>query len=65
MYYKYKNFFSIVLMAICDSYYICVDVGAYGKEGDSAVFKNSNFYTALTNCQLGLPEPKPIEYFES
>ena len=54
-------------MAICDSNYMftCVDVGAYEKEEDSTVFKNSNFYTALTNCHLGLREPRPIEDFES
>jgi len=67
MFYNYKNYFSMVLMAVCDSNYMFtfVDIGAYGKEGDSTVFKNSDFYKALANNQLGLPEPRPIEDEES
>lgn len=62
LYYNYKNYFSIVLMAICDAKYkfICIDVGAYGKCSDSSVFKNSHFYEKLTNNDLDMPSKRPI-----
>jgi len=41
---NYKNYFSIVLMAIVDS---DVDRGAYGKDCDSAVFKETAFWKLL------------------
>lgn len=45
MFYNYKKYFSIVLMAVVDAEYcfISIDVGAYGKEGDSTIFKNYPF----------------------
>ncbi|XP_029341081.1 uncharacterized protein LOC115033030 [Acyrthosiphon pisum] len=40
LYFKYKKYFSIVLMAIADANlcFIAIDVGAYGKEGNSNPF---------------------------
>lgn len=45
LHYNYKEFFSIVLMAIVDPEYkfIAIDVGAYGREGDSGVYSRSTF----------------------
>ncbi|XP_064292695.1 uncharacterized protein LOC135309930, partial [Plodia interpunctella] len=53
MYYNYKQFFSIILMAICDSNYkfITIDVGACGKFGDSAVYQHSNFYKKIVRAR--------------
>lgn len=41
IFFNYKKYFSIVLMANVDSEYcfISTDVGAYEREGDSCVFK--------------------------
>lgn len=43
LYFNYKEFYSIVLLAIVDHNYkfIAVDVGSYGKEGDSGIFQKS------------------------
>lgn len=62
MYYNYKHFFSLVLMALCDSNYcfIWVDVGAYGKDSDSGVFKETSFYKKLSENLLNIPEPRSI-----
>jgi hypothetical protein len=40
LFYNYKHFFSILLLALVDANYcfIAVDVGAVGKTGDSNVF---------------------------
>jgi len=49
--YNYKQFFSIVLLAVVDSDYkfIYVDVGSFGKDSDSTIFKNSTLWTLLAN----------------
>lgn len=43
LFYNYKSYNSIVLLALVDSTYrfIFVDIGAYGKENDSTVFQKS------------------------
>lgn len=62
MCFNYKGFFSLVLMAICDSSFkfVLIDVGAYGRFGDSAVFQNSSFYKKILQSRLNIPEPAPI-----
>lgn len=57
MYFNYKQYFSIVLMAIADANYrfLMIDVGAYGKDSDSSVMSNSNFYRRIENGSLKLP----------
>lgn len=60
--FNFKKFFSLVLLAICDAkcYLTAIDVGAYGSEGDSAIFKKSHFYNRLESNQLNLPSDKPL-----
>ena len=45
LYFNYENHFSVVLMALVDDSYkfIYVDVGNYGSNSDSWIFKNSHF----------------------
>lgn len=60
--FNYKKYFSLVLLAVSDAKYnfTAIDVGAYGREGDSTIFKNSNFYKRLKADQLCLPKEKPL-----
>ena len=62
MFYNYKNYFSIVLFAMCDSDYLFtfVDVGSFGKSSDSGIFKNSELCKRIVNKTLPIPPPKII-----
>lgn len=58
MYYCYKNFFSIGLLALTDANYkfIMVEVGSYGKDSDSGVFANSLLHHGIDGGKIVLPE---------
>lgn len=60
--YNYKNYFSIVLLAIVDSNYCFtyIDVGSYGKESDSTVFRKCSFFTKMEEGTLNIPIPERV-----
>ncbi|GBP95957.1 hypothetical protein EVAR_12656_1 [Eumeta japonica] len=62
LYYNYKNYFSIVLLAVCDADYkfTYIDVGAYGKCSDSSIYKKSILYQKLVNKDIQIPEKRLI-----
>lgn len=62
LFYNYKNYFSIVLLAIVDVNYkfIYIDVGAFGKEADSTIFEKTPFYKKLENNELNIPRSQPL-----
>ncbi|KAK5650153.1 hypothetical protein RI129_001182 [Pyrocoelia pectoralis] len=62
LFYNYKHYFSLVLLAVADADYcfVWVDIGAFGKNSDSGIFKNSSLYKRLTEGSLDIPEPKPL-----
>ncbi|XP_063623699.1 uncharacterized protein LOC134805527 [Cydia splendana] len=62
MYMNYKDFFSIVLLAIVDSDYrfVYVSVGSYGKECDSSIFKETTFWKMMLDGSLQIPAPCPL-----
>nr|XP_034195291.1 uncharacterized protein LOC117611449 [Osmia lignaria] len=57
-YYNYKGKYSIVLTALVDDDYrfTYIDVGAKGRFSDGGIFRNSSFYTALTENSLNIPD---------
>ncbi|XP_029166221.1 uncharacterized protein LOC114937030 [Nylanderia fulva] len=61
-YYNYKKSFSIVLLAICDANYVFtyVDIGAYGRQSDSGVFKNSLMGQKFAQGQMNVPPAEEI-----
>lgn len=63
LYYNYKGFYSIVLMAVCDAHYVFsfVNVGDYGSNNDSGILQNSPLGKALENNTLGIPVPEPLD----
>ncbi|KAM5163735.1 uncharacterized protein ACMZJ9_006361 isoform 1-T2 [Mantella aurantiaca] len=58
LYYNYKGFFSIIIMAIINANceFIMVDVGKNGKFSDGAVIEQTQFYEKMKENQLKLPE---------
>ncbi|XP_057296136.1 putative nuclease HARBI1 [Hydractinia symbiolongicarpus] len=75
LYYKYKGFYSIVLLAVCDANYCFTlfNVGAYGSNNDSGVLANSEMGNRFSDKNFHLPEDqdlcgcrpyKPLPYFQ-
>lgn len=62
LHYNYKEFFSIVLLAIVDAdcKFIAVDVGAYGREGDSGIFNRSTFGKKISNKTFDFSPPTEL-----
>ena len=61
-YYNYKQFNSIVLLAMCDAShkFTIIDVGSCGREGDSAIFHSSELFEQLEEKTLGIPPPSTV-----
>ncbi|XP_069688216.1 uncharacterized protein [Periplaneta americana] len=59
LFFNYKSFYSIVLLALVDARYrfIAIDVGSYGKEGDRGIYHKSNFKNVIP---LLMPEDSPL-----
>lgn len=62
LYYNYKGFFSIILLAVVDADYkfLWADVGANGSASDCGVFNRSRLRPALENNTMGFPDPEPL-----
>lgn len=62
LYYNYKGYFSIVLLAVADADYkfIWCSVGAPGSASDAGVFNGTRLRPALEEGRLPLPDPDPL-----
>lgn len=56
-FHNYKNFYSIVLLAVADASYkfTLVDIGAAGRQSDGGVFRESNIGKGLAAGTLQIP----------
>ena len=61
LYYNYKGYFSIVLLAICNAEYefLYVDIGAEGKASDGGTWRQSTFNQYLEDLANPLNIPTP------
>jgi hypothetical protein len=59
LFFNYKNFHSIVLLALVDARYrfIAIDVGSYGREGDATIFMTSPIRKQIDNDAFNIPAP--------
>lgn len=62
LYFNYKNYFSIVLLAVVDANYkfITIDVGSYGKEGDSGILEQLNIGHSIRSGNFQFPIEKAL-----
>ena len=62
LFYNYKGYFSLVLLALVDASYrfIYVDIGEYGSNADSNVFQFSNFGAKYIGNKLNVPGLKRL-----
>lgn len=61
-YFCYKKYFSMVLLAVCDSNYrfTFVDIGSYGKASDSSIYKHSVLFQKMNENTLNIPNDRPV-----
>lgn len=60
MCFNYKDYHSVVLMAIADTKYrfVHVDIGSYGKDPDSSIFSRTALWNSIKNNHASLPDEK-------
>ena len=62
MFHNYKQHFSIVLQGLADANckFIAIDVGAYGRQSDGGIFRESSLGVCLQNGTLNIPAAKHL-----
>lgn len=62
LYYNYKQFFSLVLQGVADHEckFVTVDIGAYGRQSDGGVFRNSDLAKCLDNNAFDCPASQQL-----
>ena len=73
LFHNYKEFFSIVLLAICDAnyYFTLVGIGLFGSNNDSGVLANSSIRKQFEGNRMKLPSRRhmsgcpysPLRYY--
>ena len=60
LFYNYKTYFSIILLAVASADYrfVMVDIGAYRSSNDSGVLNNTALFKCLKKKKLGIPPSK-------
>ena len=64
IYYNYKGFYSIILMALVDSDYkfIWVNIGTNGSAGDANILNHSELKAGIEDGTIELPAPDPLPH---
>lgn len=61
-FFNYKEYHSIVLLAIVDANlkFVAIDVGSYGREGDAGIFQKSSMGRMINRGEFNIPPPAAI-----
>ena len=62
LYYNYKGFSSIILMAVCDAryYFMLVNVGDFGSNNDSGILAKSSMGKRFEEQKINVPNTKSL-----
>ena len=62
LFYNYKSYFYIILLAVASADYrfVMVDIGAYRSSNDSGVLNNTALFKCLKKKKLGIPPSKQL-----
>ena len=62
VYYNYKSYFSIIMLALVDADYkfMYLNVGTPGADSDAGIFRDCSLFKALDEDQANLPPPEPF-----
>ena len=62
LYYNYKGFYGVLLMAVCDANYCfsLTDIGQYGSNNDSGVLAASKMVELFEDNEMNLPSSSKI-----
>jgi hypothetical protein len=65
--FNYKDYHSIVLMAAADADYrfVYVDIGSYGKDCESTIFKHSSLWTSIMENAENIPSEESLRGTET
>ena len=65
LYYNYKGFFSLVLLAICDAKYTftLIDIGSYESNNDCGILAKSLIGKKLNDVKMNLPSAEDLAGF--
>ena len=65
-YFKYKGYFSLVLLAVVDEEYkfLWVDLGSSDSSSDALIFNRSKLRRKIESGTSGLPPPEPLPPLE-
>ena len=61
LYYNYKGFFSVVLIALVEYKFRWVDIGTQGSCSDAQIFNHVELKEKIEDGSIGFPEAEPIE----
>lgn len=64
LYYNYKGFYSIVLLALVDADYkfIWADIGGLGSASDAQIYNESELKRCVEDGTIGFPDPEPLAH---
>ena len=62
VYFNYKDFYSIILLAVVDAHYrfIWYNVGSNGRQNDAGIFETSKLSAILSQNAINLPAPSKV-----
>ncbi|XP_050314091.1 putative nuclease HARBI1 [Anthonomus grandis grandis] len=61
-FFNYKDFHSVVMLALvdADNKFVAVDIGSYGREGDAGIYLKSRVGKKILKKEFNIPPPQQL-----